>query len=694
MVPAEAARSGRAMGNPVQKAMELLSGLQAKLLRQGETSTKVYDEFADWCKTKSRASQQAMQRLKADQEDQKAAIEKASDEVDSLGTKVEELSSRISTDESDLKAATLIRNKEAGDFAKVQKDLIDTIDTIERAVKILEKEVKSGSFTQVDGLPGLTQALSTLVEASALGAADSSRLTALVQQAAVANSNSDDEETAPPDAKAYASHSDVIIETLETFQEKAEAQLEEARRIEANQAGNYGVLKTSLEDKLEYANKNMAKAKKAMAEAGQAKANAEGDLAATTKDLKDEIQEIGELHHNCMSKAADYEEEMKERGQELAALAKAKQVIAELTGGATQQTYSLAQGQAAVPADQAPSFLQVEEEAGSEAEGDVSDQAVRMVKQFARETNSKALTQLSYRLDSALQMAAVNGADPFGKVRILIKDMIASLQNEANAEAEHKAWCDHEMGEATKKKSSKEAEIEKLTTKLDELSSRLTNLAEEVATLQKELSELARSQAEMTRIRDEEHQLFLQQKGEMEEGIKGVKVALKTLRDYYAQGDGKPAGRGDSSGSNIIGILEIVESDFSKGLSELVAVEDAADKVFRQESTENEVSRKGKESDVQYKSKQLKADDKTSSELNTDKDGAQAELTAVGEYLTRLEHQCVGRAEPYEERRQRRQKEINGLKEAWDLLSSRAPALMQVSSHKQPGHHLRGVRDF
>ena len=43
-------------------------------------------------------------------------------------------------------------------------------------------------------------------------------------------------------------------------------------------------------------------------------------------------------------------------------------------------------------------------------------------------------------------LAARAAADPFGKVRKMIKDMIIKLMEEANEETEHKGWCDGELG--------------------------------------------------------------------------------------------------------------------------------------------------------------------------------------------------------------------------------------------------------
>eukprot|EP00959_Pyramimonas_sp_CCMP1952_P026033 546544-Pyramimonas_sp.AAC.1 len=61
----------------------------------------------------------------------------------------------------------------------------------------------------------------------------------------------------------------------------------------------------------------------------------------------------------------------------------------------------------------------------------------------------------------------------------------------------------------------------------------------------------------------------------MEQGIKGVKMALSVLTEYYAKSD-KAHDAALGSGSGIIGLLEVVESDFTKGLAEYEGAEESA----------------------------------------------------------------------------------------------------------------------
>merc|ERR1719453_2088572 len=195
----------------------------------------------------------------------------------------------------------------------------------------------------------------------------------------------------------------------------------------------------------------MDAAKKGLADSQGKKANAEGDLATTNADLEEDQKTKATLHADCMNGAEEFELATKSRGEELKALATAKKVIKEATGGAAEQTYGFNQ----------LSFLQLSSSADL-----AKSEAVRFVRDLARKNKSPALAQLASRMNSAIKLGAAAGNDPFAKVEGLIKDMIATLEAEAEADATQKAYCDKELGENNAKRDDLQAESDKLSTKI------------------------------------------------------------------------------------------------------------------------------------------------------------------------------------------------------------------------------------
>jgi len=189
--------------------------------------------------------------------------------------------------------------------------------------------------------------------------------------------------------------------------------------------------------------------------------------------------------------------------------------------------------------------------------------------------------------------------------------------------------------------------------------------------LQKELADIAEFEANGGKVRADEKAAYDKNRPEMENGVEGIKMALKTLKDYYAS-----SGKDSSGASGIINLLEVAESDFSKGLAEMIATEESAAASFEQMTKESAILKVTKEKDVEFKSKEAASLDKSVTEYTSDLDNVQSELDAVLEYFGRINDQCVAVAETYAERTARREAELAGLKDALQILESES-ALVQ-----------------
>lgn len=675
-----AVQSESSQASPIEKVLEMISGLQQKVIAAGADSQKVYDKYAEWCEDKAQNLGFEIKTGKADVSEAKATIESETSVIGSLEAKIEELSADLQTDEADLKAATTVRAKEAADFAAEEKELSEILSEIERAISIVSREQKKGSASmlQLKGAKSLTDALSTMVQASVISSADASRLNSLVQMGQESNDedSESDSDTGAPSVEAYEGHSDGIVGTLEGLQEKAEGQLEKARKTERTSLQNYEMLKQSLTDAMKFANNDMNKAKKDLAVSQEKKAVAAGDVDVASKDLEEDIKTKQTLHQDCMNAAEDFEAQTKSRKDELNALASAKKSIQESTGGAAQQSYGLNQ----------VSFLQASRtQLSSKAKAGTSQfEAVHFIRDLARKTKSAALAQLASRMSSAMKLSSVSGGDPFAKVKGLITDMIATLEEDASDDASHKAYCDKELADSTAKKGDLTVENDVLSTKIAQAEARSKKLREQIATLQGELAKMAKGKAEAEQLRAMEKETFDKNSAEMKSGIEGVQLALKVLKEYYASAD-KDAEQG--AGSGIIGLLEVVESDFTKGLAEMTAEEESAASSFQKYANEEEVATKMKEQDSKYKTKEAAGLDKAVSEMSADQNSVTDELSAVITGLDRLKRSCVSKTLPYEERVARREAELEGLKQAMQILDGEAVLLQKATKHTLRGVH-------
>merc|ERR1712066_130770 len=188
-------------------------------------------------------------------------------------------------------------------------------------------------------------------------------------------------------------------------------------------------------------------------------------------------------------------------------------------------------------------------------------------------------------------------------------------------------------------------------------------------------------------IRQEENADFTTAKSDLELGLTGVRKALDLLRDYYGgaaaamlQDDSKfgaylqqPAkpevhGKSQGAGESIINMLEVCESDFATNLAKEETEEADAQSEYEKVSQENAVTKTMKEQDVKYKTQEAKSLDNTVAEYSSDRETANTELSAVLDYYAKIKERCIAKPETYEERKRRREAEINGLKEALTVL--------------------------
>jgi len=675
--------------SPIEKIIQLLGDLEAKIIKDGEETQKLYEEFTDFCKDTSKDTQFELKTSKSDAERYGATVADKEAEISALETKIGELSTTIATNSKDLEAATEIRKKEKADYDTADAELAETVDMLRRAIAILEKEMSKTGFLQTSSMDKVKDALSALVMAEGVrgvSGADAARLAALLQGG---DSDLEFQPAGAPAPAAYKGQSGGIVSAMEDMLEKAEAQRAEGQKAEMEANHNFKMLKQSLEDAVANQDKELAESKKAKALAEEDKAVAEGELERVGKEIAADEKKLKDLQHECMTKAEDHETEQKERSEELTALATAKKIIKEKTGGASKRAYDELQTDAPTDVD---SFLQIRSRTHTEIRArtrtgvkarQIKDRVVSMIQGLAKETGVPALAQLAMRIRSLSMMSA----DPFAKVKGMIQEMIEKLVKEAGEEAEHKAFCDKEMAETEAKKADKEEEVDDLNTKIDRAAAKIAKLKETIAVLEEELGKIASEQKTADDTRMAEKEAWGAAKSDFEQGLEGVQMALEVLRDYYAEKDDAAliqgaqsdlgdamslaqSGKSSGAASGIIGMLEVAESDFSKMLAEGSAAEDMAQSEYEALTEDNKVLTAEKETAVKYKGKDKKETEAFLSETKDDLGTTQEELDAVLEYYDKLKPQCIAKPEPYAERKKRREKEIAGLKEALDILEA------------------------
>merc|ERR1719158_107168 len=143
-------------------------------------------EFSKYCDDESNEREDAITSATRTINEASAAEEDASGSIASLTAEAEELASKISANEADLSSATYIREDERKAFEGAEAELVETVDTLSRALVVL-KRGQTG-FMQTRGkdsvrkdLELLSSTLSKVVQAAWVSAKDKAKVQSLLQ---------------------------------------------------------------------------------------------------------------------------------------------------------------------------------------------------------------------------------------------------------------------------------------------------------------------------------------------------------------------------------------------------------------------------------------------------------------------------------------------------------------------------------
>merc|ERR1712176_1445974 len=206
----------------------------------------------------------------------------------------------------------------------------------------------------------------------------------------------------------------------------------------------------------------------------------------------------------------------------------------------------------------------------------------------------------------------------------------------------------------------------------------------------------------------DENAAYVEAKADLELGLDSVRKALNVLRNYYGSAssaallqDGTDLStvmrqpeapelhtKATGAGQSIIGILEVVESDFANNLAKEETEEADAAAEYEKTTQENKVTATLKDQDVKYKTQEFVGLDKRIAELTADRESTDAELSAVNEYYAKIKDRCIAKPETYEERQRRRAAEIKGLKDALAILNDETAFVQRRKRGGLRGHVL------
>eukprot|EP00927_Polykrikos_kofoidii_P024697 TRINITY_DN223_c0_g1_i1.p1 TRINITY_DN223_c0_g1~~TRINITY_DN223_c0_g1_i1.p1 ORF type:complete len:663 (-),score=133.89 TRINITY_DN223_c0_g1_i1:106-2094(-) len=645
--------ASRANVQPVQQVLTMLGEMKAKGEKMREAEKKMFAEYKAW--VEDRTTNLGFDRVTAERkiEELVATAEKSDSTVQQLSQSIATLDADLARLNTDKKRASEVRESERNEYMKTEADYAESVDALERAIRVLSQQAYDRPQAElllqrmVHSFPGMTRVL------------------ALVQEhdAGLSRTNG------APAVAAYKFQANGIVDILEGLLKKFKTELDDLMTDERNRAHSYDLEMIHFTDTIAKYTADQQERVAARAATAQTSAIAKGELSDTRASLADDKQLLSDMTSTFLSKKATFETNQQVRAEELEAIGQAIKVIAS---PAVAESYASRVKLVQFRPSSSPAMLL--QTGRSSRRVSSRQRAGQLLEKRARALSSQTLATLA---------VSVLSGSPFEKVIGMIEDLLSRLQEEAAAEATHKSWCDEELKKNKLKREKHQASVDRLTSKVDAISSQISTMGNDISTLAFEMADLSKAMTAATAHRNAEKEDNYAVIADAQGGVVAIKQALVILREFYSSQSAflqvhrqVPAGLDEYKGmggekTGVIGMLEVIESDFARLEAETKAGEAQAANdysTFMRDATAD-------------KEQKHKADVK----LRLEKDQAEFEkhqvmkelalvdesLSKANEYYGQLRPSCGVVHVSYEERAGRREKELAALKEAYAILDGK-----------------------
>jgi len=672
----------------VQKVIQMLQDMSAKAKEEKNKEQVAFAEFETWCKMEIPQTQKSIAKAAESIELLNAEIAKLSTEAKVLGEEITGLQNDVANFESEKKAADSQRKKDNAAYVEESTDYGESVDAIERAITVLMKKTADK--------PGASAVLLQLVESERLPAQAKSMVAAFVGMMGKDFLGEMGPDYAAPEANAYEFQSGGIIEMLKKLRDEFRTKLADCQKEEMNSVHAYNMVVQDLVDSIENSNASIEDKKALKARKEEQAALDKKELAATIAMKKEDEKTLADMEVECKEKQLSFGEKQQLRTEEIEAISQAIAILesGDVSGNADKHL-------ALVQTSKVTSFSQLRGQESADLAG-IRGRVRDFITAESKRLHSHQLALLAQKIL----------ADPFGKVKRMIDDMITRLLNEANEDAQHEGFCDKEIGKSKVTRNKLSEDIDALEAAVEDGKATIMMLAEEIALLTKEVADLDASTKEATKIRSEEKATNKVTVEDAKAAQTAVAAATAVLKKFYEKAslatgllqvdasrpkmgtdewdslanpnyEGPAIDKGHKEGmqtfgkkftgqqdeaGGVLAMLDTIMSDFSNVEADTKAAEAKAQETYDDFMVESKKTKATK-----LKKIEMDEADKASAEMKLQEDtkdmkGTQDELLAADRYYEKLVPQCIDQGQTFEERTASREAEIASLKQALKIL--------------------------
>jgi len=628
-----------AKARPVTKVVNLLKDMLKQLEKEAEEDEEIYDQLACWCATNDKEKSKSIGEAEARITDLTTSIEDLTASSSRLGTEIKNLAKEVAENQHALDQAVALRAKELAEFIQEEKDLLQSIDGLASAIKVLSKH-NGASFLQVD-IQGAVSTIQYQVAKNAkllegvLTHTERKKIAAFIQSSST---------------EKYAPQSGEIFGILEQMKESFESNLAELQKEEASNVKAFGELKTAKTEEMAAGQDQIDSKTQENADADEKLANNREDLEDTKKTLSEDEAFLAMLKEKCSTTDAEWEERTKTRQLEMEACSKA---LAVLSSDEAHDLFTKTFN---------PALVQISEHSERQSA------ASKMLKEVALRVNSPRLAAIAMKVK----------LDAFVRVKKAIDDMITQLMAEKVDEIKHKDFCTEEFNQNQVQTESKEAEKQDLLALIEDLQLQIKTLTGEIDTLKSEIAELNLNAKRGGEDREKENKEFQLVVADQRASQKLLTAALDILKGVYDKaflqdGQAPPPGfkeyKKNENAGGVMGMIQTIIDDAKTMEAEVIRAEEDAQKAYEDFVKDSNASIIEKTKSQINKSENRAKATENLNQATQDKEAALLELEQLSNYNAELHQSCDFIMKNFEIRQTARDEEIEALKQAKGILS-------------------------
>ena len=650
-----------AAANPIRKVVTMLQALQAKVESEGEKERELHEKYMCYCKGAGGTLQKSIADAQARAPELTASIEAGNGQMAQLKEDLKNHQNDRAAAKTAMAEATALRGKEKAAFDTFETETKTNIAAIGKATTAIEKGA-GGAFLQTGSAAVVKQ---LAMNSQKMMDADRQDLLSFLSG-----------------SSEYAPASGEIIGILKTMNDEMSADLADGQNTEKSAIADFEGLMAAKKKEVDALSAMIEQKLTRVGDLGVEIQEMKNDLGDTADGLADDAKFLEDLDKNCAIKQKLFDENVKYRTGELAALADTIKML--------NDDDALELFKKTLPGASA-SFMQVK--VSSEA---MRTRALSMI---------KAVNDGRPALDF-IALALHGKKIGFGQVIKMIDDLVAELKKEQQDDDNKKVYCDEQFDLADDKKKVLEKKIADLETAITESEEGIVSTKEQIDALEDGVRALDKSVAEATEQRKEENEDYTALMAADAAAKELIGFAKNRLNKFYnpklykppaalvsinAHGRDAPPpppaaveayGKKTEESNGIIAMMDSLIKDLDKELTEAEVTEKDAQadyETFMQDSA----TKRAEDSKTLTDKQGALANLETSlGEQKSGKVSAEKTLGATMEYIGSLHAECDWLVKYFDMRKEARSTEIDALGNAKAVLSGADYALVQTQSSR------------